>query len=107
MEYTFTKENFEEEVLQSDRPVLVDFYADWCGPCKMMAPGVAKMADRYAGQLKVGKVNVDEQQELALQYKVFSIPYLAFFKNGKLVNEIVGAVPEYQLDDAVQKAIQK
>ncbi len=107
MEYTFTKENFAQDVLQSDRPVLVDFYADWCGPCKMISPIVDRLADKYADQLKVGKVNVDEQQELALQYHVMSIPYLAFFKGGELVGEIVGAVPETQLEDAVQKALAK
>lgn len=73
----------------------------------MISPIVAKVAEKYADQLKVGKVNVDEQQELALQYHVMSIPYLAFFKNGELVGEIVGAVPEAQLEDAVQKALAK
>ena len=94
MEYTFTVANFEEEVLNSPLPVLVDFYADWCNPCKMMAPTVAKLAEAYEGKVKVGKINVDEQPELASQFGVMSIPTLLVFRDGKLVNQAVGARPK-------------
>src|SRR5690554_6634476 len=91
-EVTLTNANFEQEVLKSDVPVLVDFWAVWCGPCKMVAPAVAKVAEKYAGKLKVGKVNVDEEQELAMQYRISSIPTSAIFKDGKVVNQRIGAV---------------
>ena len=91
MEYKFTNENFEEEVVKSDIPVLVDFYADWCGPCKMMGPVVEKLAEEYDGKVKVGKVNVDEQEELAARFNVMSIPFFAFIKDGKMVDSSLGA----------------
>ena len=81
----YTLENFDQEVMNSDMPVLVDFYADWCGPCKMMGPVVEKIAKEYSGRAKVGKVNVDEQQELARQFGIMSIPSFVFIKNGKKV----------------------
>lgn len=89
-EITLTKQNFETEVLNSDTPVLVDFWASWCGPCRMVAPIVAEIADEYDGSIKVGKVNVDEEPELAARYQVTSIPTLMAFKNGELVNIAVG-----------------
>ncbi len=97
MEYRFTSENFEAEVLNSDVPVLVDFYADWCGPCKMMGPVVEGLAEEFDGKAKVGKINVDEQPALAAKYNVMSIPFFAFIKNGELVDSEMGAVPKDRL----------
>ena len=94
MVYTFTAENFEAEVLNSAVPVFVDFYADWCGPCKMMSPVIDKLADEYEGKIKVGKINVDENSELAMKYRVMSIPNMKFFKGGQVVDEVIGAVPK-------------
>ncbi len=88
------KQNFEQEVLKSDLPVMVDFWAAWCVPCRLIAPIVERLADRYAGRLKVAKLDVDENQELAIQYQVMSIPTLLFFKNGQVVDRIIGAVGE-------------
>ena len=89
-EVILTKENFETEVLKSDIPVLVDFWATWCGPCMMLSPVIAELAEELEGKVKVGKVNVDEQNELAMQYRVASIPTLLLFKNGELVKTTVG-----------------
>ena len=93
-ELKITAANFENEVLHSDKPVLLDFYADWCGPCKMLSPILHELAEEKSGTLKVGKVNVDEQPDLAAQFGVMSIPTLLVFKNGKLVNQTVGARPK-------------
>lgn len=87
------KENFQNEVLNSDKPVLLDFYADWCGPCRMVGPVVSEIAEERS-DIKVGKVNVDEQSELASQFGVMSIPMLVVVKNGKVVNKSVGARPK-------------
>ena len=89
-EVILTKENFETEVLKSDIPVLVDFWATWCGPCMMLSPVIAELAEELEGKVKVGKVNVDEQNELAMQYRVASIPTHLPFKNGELVKTTVG-----------------
>ena len=102
MEYKFTDANFEEEVLQSDKPVLVDFYADWCGPCKMMAPLVKELAERYDGKIKVGKLNVDENPDTSVQYRVMSIPTFIAFKGGEKVSVITGAVSKNELDAMIQ-----
>nr|WP_304015691.1 thioredoxin [Ruminococcus bromii] len=101
MEIELYKETFEQEVLQSDIPVLVDFWATWCGPCKMIAPIVKEIADEYDGKFLVGKVNVDEEPDLTMQYNVSSIPTLMVFKNGQLVNKAVG----YREKDEILKML--
>lgn len=92
MVHTFTSANFESEVLKSDIPVFVDFYADWCGPCKMMSPVVDKLAAEYDGRIKVGKLNVDDNPDIAERYSVMSIPNMIFIKNGELVDRQIGSV---------------
>ena len=88
------KTNFEQEVLQSDIPVMVDFWAPWCVPCRVIAPLVERLAEQYAGRLKVTKLNVDENHELAIRYRVMSIPTLIFFKNGQVIDRIIGVPRE-------------
>lgn len=90
----FTDANFETEVLKSDLPVLVDFWAEWCGPCKMIAPTIEQLAGEYEGKLKVGKIDVDVHQQMAMKYNVRGIPTLLIFKGGKPVEQIVGALPK-------------
>jgi len=102
-EITLSNENFDNEVLKSDVPVLVDFWAVWCGPCKMVAPAVAKLAENHVGKLKVGKVNVDEQSSLAEKYNISSIPTLVLFKEGKVVNQRIGAVSLAVLESFVSE----
>ncbi len=94
MEYKFTVENFETEVLEAGQPVLVDFYADWCGPCKMMGPVVEKIAEEYEGKIKVGKLNVDENMQIAQQYRVSNIPAFFVFRDGKVAEKWLGASSE-------------
>ena len=97
MEITLTKGNFEDEVLKSEIPVLVDFWASWCGPCKMLAPTVAQIAEEYSGKIKVGKVNVDEEESLSREYGIVSIPTVILFKNGKPKETSIGLVPKETL----------
>ena len=100
-EVILTKQNFEAEVLNSDIPVLVDFWASWCGPCMMLSPIIAELAEELEGKVKVGKVNVDEQGELAMEYRVASIPTLLIYKNGEIKNRVVG----YRTKDEILKLI--
>lgn len=105
MEYKFTADNFESEVLKAEVPVLVDFYADWCGPCKMMAPVIAQMAEKYDGKVKVGKCNIDEEDGLARMYRVMNIPNMKIFVKGEAVGNIVGAVSPEELEAEIKKAL--
>jgi len=98
-----TDSNFQNEVLNSDKPVLLDFWAEWCGPCKMIAPVVEELAKEYDGKLKVGKVDVDSNQQTSMQYGVRSIPTLLIFKGGKVVDQLIGAVPKKMLAEKVTK----
>ncbi|NLI60776.1 MAG: thioredoxin [Clostridiales bacterium] len=99
------QDNFVEEVLDSDSPVLVDFYADWCGPCKMISPIIDQVAKEYGGKAKITKLNVDENSELATQFRVMSIPTLVFFKDGKEVERMMGARPKGELTGTLDKLI--
>jgi len=97
MEVKTTDSNFKQDVLESDIPVLVDFWAEWCGPCHMVAPIVETIAKEYKGKLKVCKLNVDEAPQTSSEYSIMSIPTLAIFKNGKVVDKIIGVVPKEEL----------
>ena len=98
MEITITKENFESEVLKAEVPVLLDFWATWCGPCMMIAPTLAQIAEEHAGRIKVGKINVDDEMELAMKFGVTSIPLLVVMKDGKIANKAVGAMPKAKIE---------
>ncbi len=100
-EIILTEENFDEEVRRSDIPVLVDFWAVWCGPCSMIAPTVAEIADEYTGRVKVGKVNVDEQMKLAMKYGVSSIPTLILFKKGEPIDRTVGVCSKAEIEEMI------
>jgi len=93
-----TDDSFETEVLQSDVPVLVDYWAPWCGPCRMAAPVLEKIAGEYQGRLKVCKVNVDEEREVASKHRIMSIPTMFLFKDGQVVEQIVGVTPNFETD---------
>ena len=97
----FTDENFNQEVLSSDIPVLVDFYADWCGPCKMLAPVIETLAEEFEGKVKVGKLNVDNAPDTAQAYGIMSIPTLLIFKNGEVVNKTIGVVAKSEIEQVL------
>ena len=97
-EIILNKDNFESEVLKSDMPVLVDFWAAWCGPCKMLAPTIAELAEEYEGKVKVCKYNIDDDASIAIKYGVVSIPTLLLFKNGEVVDKSVGFVPKADIE---------
>ena len=97
--------NFDEEVLNSSVPVLVDFWAEWCGPCKMLGPVISSIAKKYEGKLKVCKLNVDDSMDVAEQYFISSIPAVKFFKNGEVVNESIGFVPQQKLEAIIEDLI--
>ena len=105
MKATFeaTDSNFQNEVVQSSQPVLVDFWAEWCGPCKMIAPMVEELANEYQGRLRVAKLDVDNNQQVSMQYGIRSIPTLLIFKGGKVVEQVIGAVPKRILVEKVSK----
>lgn len=103
--YIFTDQNFEEEVLKSNIPVLVDFWAVWCGPCKMIAPIVEQLADELSGKVKVGKLDVDSNQQTSIKYGIRGIPTLLIFNKGKVVETIVGAVPKANILSKLQTFI--
>lgn len=102
MALEFTDANFEEEVLKSDTPVLVDFWAEWCGPCRMIGPIVEELSSEYEGKAKVGKLNIDHNPNVPMKFGIRSIPTLLVFKNGELVDKVVGAVPKSTLTSKME-----
>jgi len=100
-----TDDNFEEEVLKSDKPVLIDFWATWCGPCRIIAPIVEEMATEYEGKAKIGKLDVDSNQQTSIKYGVRSIPTLLLFNDGELKETIIGAVPKAQLVNKLESVL--
>lgn len=102
MEITITDQNFDQEVLKSSMPILVDFWAEWCVPCQMVSPAVAELAEEMKDVLRVGKMNVDENPQSSSNYQIFSIPALKIFKDGKIIGEIVGAAPKHVIEQKVK-----
>jgi len=105
METTLTDANFDQEVLKSDKPVLVDFWAEWCGPCKMVSPAVSQIAEEMKDHLKVGKMNVDENPKTTQAYQILSIPSLKVYKNGKILGEMVGAMPKPVIEQKLKSIL--
>ena len=103
--HTFTDTNFKEEVLDADEPVLVDFWAEWCGPCRQIAPIVDALADEYEGRAKVGKVDVDASPRIAAQYNIRSIPSLFIFHNGEPIEQMVGVMPKKKITKTLESAV--
>ncbi|MDP8255932.1 MAG: thioredoxin [Candidatus Alcyoniella australis] len=102
---TISDENFDQEVIKSDLPTLVDFWAPWCGPCRMVGPVVEELAGEYAGKIKVVKLNVDEAQRTASQYGIRSIPTIMLFNGGQVVEQVIGAVPKAKLEELLRKVL--
>ena len=105
MAFKFTDKNFQEEALESSIPVVVDFYADWCGPCKMMSPVIDELAVDYEGRVKIGKVNTDENRGVASKYNVMSIPTIILIKEGQVVDQVIGAVPKTVLEQKINNML--
>jgi len=99
------KSNWEEEVLKSDIPVMVDFWAPWCAPCKMVSPIVLELAEEYEGRIKVGQLNTDEESEIAIEYGIMSIPTLMFFKRGEVIDQVIGAVPKEYIIQKIEEVL--
>ncbi len=106
-EMTLTDQTWDNEVLNSDLPVIVDFWAEWCAPCSMIAPVVEQMSEEYEGKIKVGKLNVDENQVTAGKYQIMAIPTLLFFNGGKLVDRVAGVVPKKILVEKIEKILEE
>lgn len=104
-EIKLDEQNFDKEVLGSELPILVDFWAEWCGPCKALAPIIEELAKQYEGKMRVGKVNVDENNNLAMRYGVMSIPTMKFFKQGKVAAELIGAQPKSNIEEVLKTLI--
>ena len=105
MAYQFTDGNFEKDALKSTMPVVVDFYADWCGPCKMMAPIIDELANEFDGKVRVGKLNTDENRGIAGKYNIMSIPTILFIKDGVVVEQVMGAVPKTVVQEKINKML--
>ncbi len=103
--HEFTDANFKSEVLESSEPVLVDFWAPWCGPCRQLMPTVEQLASEYAGRVKIGKVNTDDNHQTAAEYGIASIPTVMLFKNGEMVDKVVGAPPKQQFVNMLDKVL--
>ena len=103
--HNFSGTNFDSEVLSSSTPVLVDFWAEWCGPCKMLAPTIDELATEYLGKVKFGKVNIDNDQDLAVRYNIQSIPTVLLFKSGQIAGQVVGMVSKKKFKDAIDKLV--
>lgn len=105
MAATFNDQNFQQEVIDSDIPVLVDFWATWCGPCQMMAPVIEKLAEEYSGKIKIGKLDVEENSQIASQFGIMSIPAFKIFKNGQVAEEFIGAMSENDLRARIEEVL--
>lgn len=105
MAYKFTDSNFEKDAVHSQVPVVIDFYADWCGPCKMMSPVIEELAGDYDGKVKIGKLNTDENRSIATKYNIMSIPTILLMKDGQIVDTVVGAIPKTTLQGKIDKML--